>query len=160
MSYLLEITQSEMEELDTIIARWGNPDANFDSQAERIMCTTLHPLLLQLKSVCTVPATPEAPVTGKPWDDVILIPLDDSRPYPTGDALTNTQRVPVSGTFNGSSIVLETIIPEGQGNLETIIVEGSGVINNNEQINLSEGEFISNDQNVTDPTLGVELTPP
>lgn len=159
MSYLLEITQSEMEELDAIIARWGNPDANFDSQAERIMCTTLHPLLLQLKSVCTVPAVPEVPATGKPWDDVLLIPLDDTRPYPLGEVVTNKQRVPSQGTFNGSSTILEMTVPEGQGELDNIEFEQTGIVNNNQQINLSETEFTNNDTVVTIPVLGTELEP-
>jgi hypothetical protein len=144
MTYLLEITQSELDELDAIISRWGNPDVSFDSQAERIMCTTLHPLLLQLKSVCTVPAVIEPVDTKDAWRDLVLVDLDDTRIAETdGKVSISRSRTPVSGVVNGNFETSTIIV--GEGGLDDIIVGESELINTNPimAFDLEEFEYLT-----------------
>lgn len=88
--YFIEITAAERDEFDAILERWGNPD-NYETPAERLMVTGLYPVLLQLKSVTTVPVEVSSP-PALDWNDVEEITdselIIENRPYSPHDGLS------------------------------------------------------------------------
>jgi hypothetical protein len=104
------------------------------------MCTTLHPLLLQLKSVCTVPTvvTPVEQIDA--WRDLTLIDLDDSRIAPTDGLVSiGNSRSPSSGVVNGNFEVNTVFV--GEGGIDDITVGVPELVNTNPLATLDPGEF-------------------
>ena len=110
-SFYIEITSAERDELDAIIERWGNPD-NYATPAERLMVSGLYPLLLQLKSVTTVPIESATPPVND-WFDVPEI--TDSE-----QLVNNNPYAPINGVQHGSTSQTNFDLPDGVEDLGQI----------------------------------------
>ena len=110
-SFYIEISSAEREELDAIIERWGNPD-NYSTPAERLMVSGLYPLLLQLKSVTTVPVVPTE-LPAESWFD--LPEITDGE-----QIISNNPHAPYHGVHDGSAMETQFELPDGIDNLDAI----------------------------------------